>query len=115
GVSLAVGVRNSCDRSLPIGFAAGARVMTCDNLSFNGEIVVARKHTRFGGDRFAEAIAKAVSGLAQFREAEGRRIEYFRRTEIPETLAEALILRAYEREIVSHLLLPRVLAHWRKP
>src|SRR3954469_1454120 len=31
GVTLAVGVRNSTDRSLPIGFAAGNRVAVCEN------------------------------------------------------------------------------------
>lgn len=115
GVNLAVGVRNSVDKSLPISFAAGERVFVCDNLAFRSEIVVARKHTRYGADRFAEAIAKAVSGLAQFREAESERIELFRRTEIADTMAESLILRAYERDIVSHYLLPRVLADWRNP
>ncbi|HYV34811.1 MAG TPA: DUF932 domain-containing protein [Gemmataceae bacterium] len=115
GVALAVGVRNSIDKSLPIAFAAGERIFVCDNLAFRGEVAVARKHTRFGADRFAEAMAKAVSGLAQFQEAEGRRITYFRKTEIQDTMAESLILRAYERQILSHLQLPRVLSQWRKP
>src|SRR6266446_4433348 len=35
GVTLAVGVRNSVNKSLPISFAAGARVLVCDNLAFN--------------------------------------------------------------------------------
>ena len=30
GVSLAVGVRNSIDKSLPIAFAAGERIFICD-------------------------------------------------------------------------------------
>src|SRR5262249_341627 len=46
---------------------------------------------------------------------EARRIEHFRRAEVPDTLAESIMLRAYERDIVSHHLLPRVLAQWRKP
>ena len=115
GVSLAVGVRNSIDKSLPIAFAAGERIFICDNLAFRGEVVVARKHTRFGADRFAEAMVTAVAGLAQFQQAEAERIHTFRRTEIADTVAESLILRAYERQIVSHYMLPRVLAGWRQP
>src|SRR6267143_702485 len=34
GVSLAVAVRNSVDKSFPISFAAGERVFCCDNLAF---------------------------------------------------------------------------------
>src|SRR5260370_35329978 len=101
-VTLAVGVRNSIDKTLPIAFAAGERVFCCDTLAFRSEIVVARKHTRFGADRFAEAIAQAVGNLAQFQEAEAQRIERFRCAEIPDITAESLILRAYEREIISH-------------
>lgn len=115
GVTLAVGIRNSIDKTIPIAFAAGERVFCCDNLAFRSEIVVARKHTRFGADRFAEAIAQAVGNLAQFQEVEANRIERFRNTEIPDTTAESLILRAYEREIISHYLLPKVLADWRTP
>ena len=33
GVNLSVGIRNSTDQSLPLGFCAGNRVFVCDNLS----------------------------------------------------------------------------------
>jgi hypothetical protein len=32
GVHLAVGIRNSTDKSFPLGFCAGSRVFVCDNL-----------------------------------------------------------------------------------
>src|ERR1700745_3184185 len=34
GVSLAVGIRNSINQTLPLGFIAGTRVFVCDNLAF---------------------------------------------------------------------------------
>jgi hypothetical protein len=43
GVSLAVGIRNSLDKSLPLGFVAGNRVFVCDNLAFRSELSVKRK------------------------------------------------------------------------
>src|SRR4051812_22884309 len=48
GVTLAVGIRNSFDKSLPLGFVAGNRVFVCDNLAFRSDLSVKRKHTRFG-------------------------------------------------------------------
>jgi len=42
-----LGLRNSHDKSFPAGIVAGANVFICDNLSFSGEIKIARKHTRF--------------------------------------------------------------------
>jgi hypothetical protein len=40
-----VGLRNSHDKSFPIGIAFGSRVFVCDNLAFIGEHVIRRKHT----------------------------------------------------------------------
>lgn len=115
GVSLAVGVRNSTDKSLPLGFVAGSRVLVCDNLAFRSELLVRRKHTRFGQERFAEAICKAVQSLAQFKETEAARIRHFRSCEVQDVQAESLMLRAYEQDVVSHRLLPRVIKEWRVP
>lgn len=42
---LAVGFRNSYDRSLSIGVATGASVLVCDNLCFAGDVSIMRKHT----------------------------------------------------------------------
>src|SRR3954471_1543087 len=42
-----LGLRNSHDKTFPAGIVAGASVFVCDNLSFSGEVKLARKHTRF--------------------------------------------------------------------
>src|SRR5208282_2491060 len=55
GVTLAVGVRNSVDKSFPLGFAAGSRVFVCDNLAFRSELLVRRKHTVNGERNFVRA------------------------------------------------------------
>ncbi len=49
--TLAIGIRNSNDKSFPIGFCCGTRTFVCDNLAFSAEIVISKKHTRFGEDR----------------------------------------------------------------
>jgi len=40
-----LGLRNSHDKTFPAGITAGASVSVCDNLSFSGEVKLARKHT----------------------------------------------------------------------
>jgi hypothetical protein len=115
GVTLAVGVRNSIDKSLPLGFCAGSRVFVCDNLSFSSELVVRKKHTRFGGDRFREEIAAAVGSLVQFQAVETRRIQVLKAAELGDRAAESLVLRSWEKGILSHLTMPLVLKEWREP
>jgi hypothetical protein len=115
GVSLAVGVRNSVDKSFPLGFCAGSRVFCCDNLAFRSELLVRRKHTIHGERDFTRRIFEAVASLDAFREQEAARTERFGRTELDEDLADALMLRAFERSIVGARELPRVLQQWRNP
>jgi hypothetical protein len=115
GVSLAVGARNSTDKSFPLGFAAGSRVFVCDNLAFRSELLVRRKHTVNGERNFAAAIAQAVMSLGDFRATEEARIRLMMETELRPELADSLILRSFERGIISAPQLPRVLKEWREP
>ena len=114
-MSLAVGIRNSVDKSFPLGFCAGSRVFVCDNLAFRSELLVRRKHTIFGERDFTRRIAEAVGSLDSFREQEALRIERMRTFELSDDRADALILRSYERGIVGARELPRVIQQWRNP
>ncbi len=115
GVSLSVGVRNSFDKSFPLGFCAGSRVFVCDNLAFRSELLVKRKHTRHGERRFANDIAGAVVKLNQFREDEGRRIAAMKVTDVTGDRADSLILSAFEKGIVTTPHLPKLIREWREP
>lgn len=115
GVNLSVGIRNSQDKSLPLSFCAGSRVLVCSNLAFRSELVVARKHTKRGHLRFSEAISHAVQSLTQFKEVETRRIQTFRDTPVTDDKADSLLLRAYEQGVLSHRLLPLAIKAWREP
>ncbi|MBX9580247.1 MAG: hypothetical protein K2X87_08055 [Gemmataceae bacterium] len=115
GVTLAVGVRNSTDKTFPLGFCAGSRVFCCDNLAFRAELLVRKKHTLNGERNFVAAIAGSVTSLKSFRDAEADRIRRYAETPLSAELADALILRAYERGIVGARDLSRVLSEWRTP
>lgn len=115
GVSLAVGIRNSNDQSFPIGFCCGQRVFVCDNLAFTSEIVVSKKHTRFGQERYLEGLARAVASLDQYRQSAGGWIEQMQARKLNDDRANSLLLQAYERKIIGLRLLPLVVEEWRHP
>ena len=115
GITLAVGVRNSTDKSFPIGFCCGQRVFVCDNLAFTSEIVVSKKHTRFGNDRYVEGISKAVTSLHQYQESAANWIDRLTQWNLSEDLANSFLLRAYEQGIIGTRLLPLVIQEWRQP
>lgn len=115
GVTMTVGVRNSIDKTFPIGMCAGSRVFVCDNLSFSADILVVKKHTRFGRDRFQEGIAAAVGSLRQYQQVEADRIGLYRERTVEETEAAACLLHAFEQGILSTRTLPLAIDEWRKP
>lgn len=115
GVGLSVGVRNSVDKSFPLGFAAGSRVFVCDNLAFRSELLVRRKHTVNGMKAFGAAIGTAVASLATFQEAEAARIKRMAELELTPDQASHVILTAFRRGIISSLQLPKVCQAWEEP
>lgn len=45
-MGLAIGWRNSYDKSMSAGLCIGAQVFVCDNLAFHGDVTILRRHTK---------------------------------------------------------------------
>lgn len=66
GMKLAMGFRNSIDKSMPIGICAGVTIMICDNMAFSGDFIKFRKHTSGLTDETLEQLAvDAVTGIIE--------------------------------------------------
>src|SRR5207237_3200224 len=64
---LVVGLRNSPDKSFPVGLVVGASIFVCDNLSFSGEVYLARKHTVYVERDLPHLVERAVGRLTDLR------------------------------------------------
>lgn len=115
GVGLAVGIRSSLDQQFAIGFCCGSRVFVCDNLAFRSDTTVKRKHTRFGADRFYDAICQEVSNLEAYRKNEALWINAMQEKAIDDRTAADLILRGFEKDVIGVQAIPQVLKEWREP
>jgi hypothetical protein len=115
GVSLSVGIRNSNDKTFPIGFCIGNRTFVCDNLAFSSEVVISKRHTRNSENRFREGMASAVGQLSSYQRLEAKRIELLQKKPLSETQAESLILRAWEKKLIGTRKLRPLLDEWRNP
>ncbi len=81
------GFRNSYDKSLPVGFVSGSRVLVCSNLMFRGDIILMRKHTLNVYGDFEKLLSQAVSGInTQFNSIQE---EYEKMNRIPVSDTEA--------------------------
>jgi hypothetical protein len=106
GVRLAVGIRNSHDKSFSLAITIGFKVFVCDNLMFNGdfEAVLAKKHTK--NFVVADAIALAVERMQRGFAPMGRQIDAWRAHSLPDALARNVIYGAFIEEglpIPKHL------------
>ena len=110
-----LGLRNSHDKTFPAGIVAGASVFICDNLSFSGEIKLARKHTRFILRDLPQLVGRAIGKLMEKWHDQDRRIAVYKEKRITNAAAHDLMIRAIDVGVCSNRLIPSVISEWRKP
>ncbi len=110
-----LGLRNSHDKTFPAGIVAGASVLVCDNLSFSGEIKLARKHTRFIVRDLPFLVERAIGQLLQKWYDLDERIDRYRSFDLNEQSAHDLIIRATDVGACPNRLVPTILKEWREP
>lgn len=113
--ALVVGLRNSHDKSFPAGLACGAGVFVCDNLSFTGEVTLARRHTVNIRRDLPRLIQAAVGRLGSLKVKQEERIAAYKERNVTDVEAHDVLVRAVDAGCLPVTRLPSVLAQWRKP
>ena len=104
-IALSVGLRNSVDKSFAMGFCAGSRVFVCDNLAFSAELIVNRKHTKFGLDAFKRSIYDAATSLDSFVLTEGDRMRRWQDMKVTSSQRDNVILKSLESTVFPKTML----------
>jgi len=115
GHGLAIGLRNSYDRSLSVGLVAGTRVFCCDNLAFSGEIGMHRKHTANVFRDLPDLIYRMLSQVSTMREQIDGEIAAMKGRDLVPPEAHHLMVSAIRRRVLPASVLPKVLQAWDKP
>jgi len=93
----------------------GANVFVCDNLSFSGEIRIARRHTRFIMRDIPRLTANAVGQLSLSWNKMEDRINHYREHELSDAVVHDLCVRSIDVGAITASQLPRVVKEWREP
>jgi hypothetical protein len=72
-----LGLRNSHDKSFPVGIGFGSRVFVCDNMAFIADTVIKRKHTANLKRDLPGLIGEIIEPLADYRERQQRTIDRY--------------------------------------
>ena len=113
--SLVLGLRNSHDKTFPASLALGSQVLVCDNLSFFGEVVLTRRHTRFIERDLPGIVTQAVGRLSEMRTQQADRIDAYKQKRIRDRTAHDLMVRAVDSRVIPVTQLPLVVKEWREP
>src|SRR5262245_46569156 len=110
----ALGLRASNDKTFAIQLAVGLRVLVCDNLAFQGDLIaLKRKHTT-GLDLQVELSAAIVRCLEHF-DRYTTEVRNFRDTELTDITAKALMHDAFVYRLLPLRLLPAVAQEYFRP
>jgi hypothetical protein len=116
GVRLAVGLRNSHDKTFSLAMTVGYRVFVCDNLAFHGDFTpLTRKHSK--NFDHIEVIDYAVGKMQRHFEPMKRTIDVWQAFELSDARAKAVIYDAFiaGRLPVTRRLAPLVHEHYFRP
>lgn len=112
---MVIGVRNSHDKKFPAGLVVGASVFVCDNLSFSGEIKLARKHTVHVNRDLPMLVNRAMGQLVTQRDKQDARFASYKTTEFTDAQAHDIVIRALDTQVCPVTYIPEVLKEWREP
>lgn len=114
--NFAIGLRNSNDKSMRLGLAAGYRVFVCDNMSFSGDFKpVLAKHT--ANVDLAEVIALGIDRIHRNFTGIEQGVGAFQRAQLRDEQAKAVMLDAFmdKRLAVPRHLIAPVHSHYFNP
>jgi DNA-binding transcriptional ArsR family regulator len=110
-----VGLRNSHDKTFPIGISFGSRVFVCDNLAFIADHVVRRKHTANARRDLPGLVGDLIEPLADQREAQHRAIARYRTTMLSQRAVDHAVLELYGAGVVTVTRIAAVMERWEHP
>jgi len=113
--ALAIGLRNSYDRSLSVGLVAGTRVFCCDNLAFSGEVTMARRHTANVFRDLPDLIYRMLSLVTVLKARTDQEIDMMKALPMAPERAHHVMVLAVRSGITPASRLPKILEAWYEP
>lgn len=110
-----IGLRNSHDKKFPIGISFGSRVFVCDNLAFNGDTVIKRRHTVNAKRDLPGIVAGVIEPLRQNREQQHEQFQRYQATTLSDEDVNQLIMQLYRNGAINVTTIAKVLGSYENP
>ena len=107
-----IGWRNAHDKSFACSLAFGSNVLVCDNLSFHGDVVLSRKHTKLVETDLQPMIYRGLGQVLNERQAIEHRFESYRQSPVDDLHAHDLLVRCVSQEVLPSSRVRPALEAW---
>lgn len=112
---LALGLRNTHDKSYAASLVAGTRVFVCDNLGFSGEVMLSRRHTRHISRDLPRLVTDAFGKVIELNDRIEQQIAIFKTSEVKNEFVHDVICKAVRTQALPGSAVTKVLGHWYDP
>lgn len=112
---IAIGFRNSYDRSFALNMCAGSRVFVCDNLAFHGEVTMRHRHVGMLDAELPSLVSDLVHGVAVFKGEVAAQVDALKGAELDDRGAHDLVCRSIRAGVFPARAIPLVLDEWHEP
>src|SRR5687767_12638758 len=109
GDALAMGGRNSYDRSVAVGLTLGSRGFSCDNLACSGQVRMHRQHTASVFRDLPDLIYRMLSQVSAMRERIDAEITALKAQVLGSHRGHHLMVEAIRSNILPASRLPKVM------
>jgi hypothetical protein len=114
-MGLAVGIRNSYDKSIAAGLCMGASVFVCSNMMFNGDITVMRKNTGDSIEDMRKSILLAMYDCQSLYGDITHRLDAYKEIQLNTAKVEHVFGRAFCQKILAPQQLTEAWREWNAP
>lgn len=113
--NLAIGIRNSHDKSMSAGMVAGLVVMVCTNLDFMGEFATRHKHSVNVRKTLPLRLDELAGQVDTAHTDHQALVESYKRAELPDTVTHDLLVRLADIGAFPWAYAPKILKEYRNP
>lgn len=110
-----MGLRNSHDKTFPSALAFGANVFVCDNLSFNGEVKLGRKHTVHILRDLPQLVSRTIGKLGDAWGLQKQRFNAYQDHGLSRSEAHDVIIEAFRAGACTSTQIRKVVDQWHAP
>ena len=110
-----IGIRNSYDKSIPASIACGNQVFVCDNLMFNGEVVLGRRHTLNVWNDLPRIVADGVRAITKRWKVQTDRLTHYKASPFGDRMADSFIVDVFRKGLLQQTQIADVIRAWYEP